>query len=594
MANYRAPMRDMQFVLHELLDIETTLSALPGFQDTNRELVDSVLEEGAKICEEVLFPLNRTGDEEGCHLENGVVTTPKGYKEAYKQFCEGGWTGLDCDPEYGGQGLPHSIGMPFQEMQVSANMAWAMYPGLTHGAYNAVHAHGSPEQKALYLPKMVDGSWTGTMCLTEPHCGTDLGLLKTRAEANGDGTYKITGTKIFISSGEHDMSDNIVHLVLARLPESPKDIKGISLFIVPKFVPTAEGGVGTRNSLSCGSLEHKMGIKSNATCVMNFDGATGYLIGEVNRGMTYMFTMMNTARLGVGMQGLGLNEISYQLALAYAKDRLQMRGMNGAVAPEKSADPIIVHPDVRRMLLTMKAYAEGGRAFAYWLAGQLDIEHNSDDAARRQDAADLVALLIPVAKAFMTDNGFEATNHGVQVLGGHGFIREWGMEQFVRDARISQIYEGTNGIQALDLIGRKVMMDQGAKLRKFTKLVHKFCAGQEGVDGMEEFVTPLMALNKQVGDITMKIGMSALQNKDEVGAASADYLRLVGHLVYGWFFAQMVAISLPKTADKFYAAKVTTARFYFTKLMPETHALMAKLASGAKPVMALDAEDFAF
>ncbi|MDN3577786.1 acyl-CoA dehydrogenase C-terminal domain-containing protein [Chitinimonas viridis] len=593
MAIYRAPLRDMQFVLHELLNVESTLTALPGYQDANRDLIDSVLEEAAKFAQEVLFPLNRSGDEEGCTLVDGKVTTPKGFKAAYDQFREGGWTGLDCDPTYGGQGLPKTLGFPISEMNVSANMAWSMYPGLSHGAYAAIHAHGSDEQKATYLPPLVDGSWTGTMCLTEPHCGTDLGLIKSRAEPLGDGSYRISGTKIFISSGEHDLADNIVHLVLARLPDAPRDIKGISLFIVPKFLP-ADGGVGERNPVSCGSLEHKMGIKANATCVMNFDGAVGYLIGEPNRGMSCMFTMMNAARLGVGMQGLGLNEVSYQSALAYAKDRLQMRALTGPVAPEKPADPIIVHPDVRRMLLTMKAYAEAGRAFSSWLAVLLDVEDRAEDTEQRQDAADLLALLIPVAKAFMTDNGFETTNHGVQIFGGHGFIREWGMEQFVRDARISLLYEGTNGIQAMDLIGRKVLMDQGAKLRKFTKLVHRFCQEQEGRAEMAEFVAPLAALNKQLGEVTMKIGMAAMQNKDEAGAAASDYLRLLGHLVYGWFWARMVAISLPKADEPFYAAKISTARFYYAKLMPETHALIAKLATGAQPLMSLDQDHFAF
>ncbi|GLR11674.1 acyl-CoA dehydrogenase oxidoreductase [Chitinimonas prasina] len=593
MATYRAPLRDMQFVLHELLNVESTLTALPGYQDANRDLIDSVLEEAAKFAQEVLFPLNRSGDEEGCTLVDGEVTTPKGFKAAYDQFREGGWTGLDCDPTYGGQGLPKTLGFPISEMNVSANMAWSMYPGLSHGAYAAIHAHGSDEQKATYLPPLVDGSWTGTMCLTEPHCGTDLGLIKSRAEPLGDGSYRISGTKIFISSGEHDLADNIVHLVLARLPDAPRDIKGISLFIVPKFLP-ANGGVGERNPVSCGSLEHKMGIKANATCVMNFDGAVGYLIGEPNRGMSYMFTMMNAARLGVGMQGLGLNEVSYQSALAYAKDRLQMRALTGPVAPEKPADPIIVHPDVRRMLLTMKAYAEAGRAFSSWLAVLLDVEDRAEDTEQRQDAADLLALLIPVAKAFMTDNGFETTNHGVQIFGGHGFIREWGMEQFVRDARISLLYEGTNGIQAMDLIGRKVLMDQGAKLRKFTKLVHRFCQEQEGRAEMAEFVAPLAALNKQLGEVTMKIGMAAMQNKDEAGAAASDYLRLLGHLVYGWFWARMVAVSLPKADEPFYAAKISTARFYYAKLMPETHALTAKLATGAQPLMSLDQDHFAF
>jgi acyl-CoA dehydrogenase len=577
-----------------LLDIESTLTQLPGYQDARRDLIDSVLEEAAKFAEEVLFPLNRVGDEAGCTLKDGVVTTPKGFKEAYAQFCEGGWTGLDCDPAYGGQGLPKTLGFPIAEMNVSANMAWSMYPGLSHGAYAAIHAHGSDAQKATYLPKLVDGSWTGTMCLTEPHCGTDLGLLKTRAEPLGDGRYAITGTKIFISSGEHDLSENIVHLVLARLPDAPRDIKGISLFIVPKYLPADAGGVGARNTVSCGALEHKMGIKANATCVMNFDGATGFLIGEPNQGMRYMFTMMNAARLGVGMQGLGLSEVAYQSALAYARDRLQMRALNGPAAPDKPADPIIVHPDVRRMLFTMKAYAEAGRAFSSWLALLLDVEDRASDETVRADAADLVALLIPVAKAFMTDNGFEATNLGLQVFGGHGYIREWGMEQFVRDARIAQIYEGTNGIQAIDLLGRKVLLDQGAKLKKFTKLVHKFCEAQTEAGELAEFVGPLAALNRQVGEVTMQLAMAAIKDKDEAGAAATDYLRLVGHLVYGWFWARMAAVAQPKAADPFYTAKLATARFYYAKLMPETQMLVARLASGSKPMMALDAEHFAF
>ncbi|MFC4157853.1 acyl-CoA dehydrogenase C-terminal domain-containing protein [Chitinimonas lacunae] len=593
MANYRAPLRDMQFVLHELLDVETTLTGLPGYQDANRELIDSVLESAARFAEEVLQPLNRSGDEEGCRLENGQVITPQGFKDAYQRFCADGWTGLDCDPDYGGQGLPKTLGFPISEMNTSANMAWAMYPGLSHGAYAAIHAHGSDEQKNTYLPHLINGNWSGTMCLTEPHCGTDLGLLKTRAEPQADGSYQISGTKIFISSGDHDMSDNVVHLVLARLPDAPKDVKGISLFIVPKFLPNG-GGVGERNAVSVGSLEHKMGIKGNATCVMNFDGATGFLIGEANRGMQYMFTMMNAARLGVGMQGLGINEVAFQAALAYARDRLQMRAMNMPAAPDKPADPIIVHPDVRRMLLTMKAYAEGGRAFSSWLALLLDVEDRAEDPAQRQDAADLMALLIPVAKAFMTDNGFEAANLGLQVFGGHGYIREWGMEQFVRDARIAQIYEGTNGIQALDLIGRKVLLDQGQKLRKFTKLVHKFCEAHEGDAAMAEFITPLAQLNKAMGEVTLKIGMASMQNRDEAGAAATDYLRLLGHLVFGWFWARMAALSLPKSHEPFYGAKLATARFYYAKLLPETQMLLARLASGAKPLMALEDEHFQF
>ncbi|MGL6046232.1 MAG: acyl-CoA dehydrogenase family protein, partial [Vogesella sp.] len=495
MPSYKAPLRDFDFVLNELIKVQEVLPGLPGYEEATQDIFSSYLEAAAQFCENELAPLNRQADEEGCSFDPATksVTTPVGFKEAYKQFCELGFTALDCDPAYGGQGMPKTLSFPIIEMQCSANVAWSMYPGLSHGAYSAIHAHGTDEQKATYLPHLVDGSWTGTMCLTEPHCGTDLGLLKTKAEPNADGSYSITGTKIFISAGEHDMSDNIIHLVLARLPDAPKDVKGISLFIVPKFHAD-----GSRNSVYCGSLEHKMGIKSNATAVINLDDAKGYLIGEPNKGLACMFTMMNAARLGCGMQGLGIGEASFQGALAYARDRLQMRAMAGAKFPEKAADPIIVHPDVRRMLLTQTAYTEAGRALAAMLALQLDIEEKHPDADARAEAADLVALLTPVAKAFMTDNGYTAANMGMQVFGGHGFIREWGMEQLVRDCRISQIYEGTNGIQAIDLLGRKVLMDQGQKLRKFTKQIHKFCQANESNAQLAEFVAPLAKLLKDV------------------------------------------------------------------------------------------------
>ena len=600
MPAYKAPLRDFDFVLNELIEVQNIIPTLPGYEEATADVFASYLEAGAKFCENELSPINRAADEEGCLFDAAThsVKTPAGFKEAYQQFCELGFTGLDCDPEYGGQGMPKVLGFPIMEMQCSANVAWSMYPGLSHGAYSAIHAHGTDEQKATYLPHIGAGDWTGTMCLTEPHCGTDLGLLKTRAEPNDDGSVSITGTKIFISAGEHDMSDNIIHLVLARLPDSPKDVKGISLFIVPKFLINADGSLGERNTVFCGSLEHKMGIKANATAVINLDGARGYLIGEKNKGLACMFTMMNAARLGCGMQGLGLGEAAFQGALAYARERLQMRSLNGPVAPEKPADPIIVHPDVRRMLLTQKAYTEAGRALTAFLALQLDIEEKSTDDAARQDAADLVALLTPVAKAFMTDNGYTATNMGMQVLGGHGFIREWGMEQLVRDCRISQIYEGTNGIQAIDLLGRKVLMDQGQKLRKFTKMVHKFCEANAGDAQLKEFVEPLSALNKQIAEITMNIGMAAMMNKDEAGAAATDYLRLIGHLTYGYFWAWMARVAAGKAEGSaeaaFYNAKISTARFYFSKLFPETQSLIVTLKAGAKPLMALDAEDFAF
>jgi acyl-CoA dehydrogenase len=594
MPSYKAPLRDFDFVLNELIKVQEVLPGLPGYEEATQDIFSSYLEAAAQFCENELAPLNRQADEEGCSFDPATksVTTPVGFKEAYKQFCELGFTALDCDPAYGGQGMPKTLSFPIIEMQCSANVAWSMYPGLSHGAYSAIHAHGTDEQKATYLPQLVDGSWTGTMCLTEPHCGTDLGLLKTKAEPNADGSYNITGTKIFISAGEHDMSDNIIHLVLARLPDAPKDVKGISLFIVPKFHAD-----GSRNSVYCGSLEHKMGIKSNATAVINLDDAKGYLIGEPNKGLACMFTMMNAARLGCGMQGLGIGEASFQGALAYARDRLQMRAMAGAKFPEKAADPIIVHPDVRRMLLTQKAYTEAGRALAAMLALQLDIEEKHPDADARAEAADLVALLTPVAKAFMTDNGYTAANMGMQVFGGHGFIREWGMEQLVRDCRISQIYEGTNGIQAIDLLGRKVLMDQGQKLRKFTKQIHKFCQANEGNAQLAEFVAPLAKLLKDVGDITMGIGMATMKDRDEAGAAATDYLRLVGHLTYAWLWARMAEVAYAKldtASDDFYKAKIATARFYFAKLLPEVESLKATIKGGAKPLMSLEDEQFAF
>ena len=594
MGQYAAPLRDMQFVLHELLNVEAELKQMPRHADIDADTINQVIEEAGKFCAEVVFPLNQSGDEEGCHWDNGVVTTPKGFKEAYKQYVEAGWPALACDPDFGGQGLPVLVNNAVFEMLNSANQAWTMYPGLSHGAYEALHAHGTDEQKRIYLAKLVSGEWTGTMCLTEPHCGTDLGLLRTKAEPQGDGTYKISGTKIFISSGEHDLADNIVHLVLARLPDAPAGTKGISLFAVPKFNVTAEGGIGARNGIQCGSIEHKMGIHGNSTCVMNLDDAVGTLVGEPNKGLNAMFVMMNAARLGVGMQGLGLTEVAYQNSRAYAKDRLQMRSLSGPKAPEKAADPIIVHPDVRRMLLTQKAYAEGGRAFSYWIATQIDRELSHEDESVRKDAADLVALLTPIIKAFLTDNAFEATNLGMQVFGGHGFIREWGMEQYVRDARINMIYEGTNTIQSLDLLGRKVLGDMGAKMKKFGKLVQEFVE-QEGVKSdMQEFINPLADIGEKLQKLTMEIGMKAMANPDEVGAAAVPYLRVAGHVVFAYFWARMARIALDKEAsgDTFYKSKLATARFYFAKLLPETAYHIRAARAGVKSLMDLEAELF--
>ena len=581
MGSYVPPLRDMQFVLHEMLDIESTLKTLPAHADLDVDTINAVIEEAGKFASDVIFPLNQSGDQEGCHWNDTVVTTPKGYKEAYKQYVQAGWPALSCDPEYGGQGLPVSLNNVLYEMLNSANIAWTMYPGLSHGAYEALHAHGTDELKSKYLGKLASGEWTGTMCLTEPHCGTDLGLLRTKAEPQADGSYSITGTKIFISSGEHDMADNIIHLVLARLPESAKGTKGISLFVVPKFLPNDDGSVGARNPVSCGSLEHKMGIHSNSTCVINLDGAAGWLVGEPNKGLQAMFVMMNAARLGVGMQGLGLTEVSYQNARNYAKDRLQMRSLSGAKAPTKEADPILVHPDVRRMLLTQRAYAEGARAFTYWIALEIDKELSHTDEAVRSEAADMVALLTPIIKAFITDNAFECTNHGVQVYGGHGFIAEWGMEQYVRDARITQIYEGTNGVHALDLLGRKILSDMGAKMKKFGEIVRAFVE-DNGVDmNMQEFVNPLGDIAVKVEKLTMEIGMKAMANQDEVGAASVPYQRVVGHMVFSYFWARMAKIALEKQNEgDFYKAKLATARFYFAKLLPETAGYIRQARAG--------------
>lgn len=597
---YNPPLRDMQFVLHELLDVSSALQAMPKHADVDTDTINAVLEEGGKFAAEVVFPLNISGDAQGCKLDRDTheVTPPDGFKAAYDQYVAGGWPALSCDPEYGGQGLPFVVNQCFYEMLNSSNQAWTMYPGLSHGAYECLHAHGTPEQKATYLPKLTSGEWTGTMCLTEPHCGTDLGLLRTKAEPQADGTYRITGQKIFISAGEHNLVPNIVHLVLARLPDAPPGSKGISLFLVPKFHVNADGSLGERNGIYCGGLEHKMGIHANATCQMVLDGAVGTLVGQPHKGLAAMFVMMNAARLGVGNQSLGLTEVAYQNALAYAKDRVQMRSLSGVKAPGKPADPIIVHPDVRRMLLTAKAYAEGARALACYGALLLDQELNHPDEAQRKDAAELLALLTPIIKAFITDNGFDAAVQCQQVYGGHGFIKEWGMEQFVRDARINMIYEGTNTIQSLDLLGRKVLGNNGASLKKFGAQVEAFIRAEMANEAMGEFVKPLADLGQKITQITGEIGMKAMGNADEVGAAAVDYLRVVGHMVYGYFWARMAKVALEKIAqaeeeaqrpDPFYVGKVQTARFYFTRLMPETSSLMRRIRAGSDVLLDTDA-----
>jgi len=596
MPSYTPPLRDMRFVMHEVLDVVSTLKGLPKHADIDAETIDAVLEEGGKFASEVLAPLNAVGDEQGCTLDKSTheVTAPKGFKEAYAQYVEGGWPALSCDPAYGGQGLPHVVNQCFYEMLNSANQAWAMYPGLSHGAYECLHTHGTEEQKKLYLDKLTSGVWTGTMCLTEPQCGTDLGMLRTKAEPQPDGTYKLTGNKIFISAGEHDLAENILHLVLARLPDAPSGSKGISLFAVPKFKVAADGSIGERNGIWCGGLEHKMGIHGNATAQMVLENAEGTLVGAPNKGLPAMFVMMNAARLGVGMQSLGLTEVAYQNAAAYAKDRLQMRSLSGIKEPTKPADPILVHPDVRKMLLTARAYAEGGRALAVYTTLLLDREVASTDEAERAECADLVALLTPIVKAFFTDNAWNATSQCLQVFGGHGYIREWGMEQFVRDSRINMIYEGTNTIQSLDLLGRKILGDNGAKMKKFGKIIAEFVE-EEGTDeAMQEFVNPLADLGEKVTKLTTEIGMKAIKNPDEVGAAAVDYLRVVGHLVFAYMWARMAKVALAKQGggDPFYAAKLGTARFYFAKLLPETATLIRTARAGAAPMMDFEAALF--
>jgi len=594
MPSYNPPLRDMQFVMHEVLNVTEQLKQIPRHADTDADTINAVLEEGGKFAANVIFPLNISGDAEGCKLDKTTheVTAPKGFKEAYAQYVEGGWAALSCDPDYGGQGLPFVLNQCIYEMMNSANQAWTMYPGLSHGAYEALHAHGTDEQKKLYLPKLVSGEWTGTMCLTEPHCGTDLGMLRSKAEPQADGTYKLNGAKIFISAGEHDLAENIVHLVLARLPDAPKGSKGISLFAVPKYNVKADGSLGTRNGIYCGGLEHKMGIHANSTCQMILENAVGTMVGQPNKGLQAMFVMMNAARLGVGNQSLGLTEVAYQNALAYAKDRIQMRSLSGTKAKDKDADPIIVHPDVRKMLLTAKAYAEGGRALACYCAMLLDQHLYHPDEKVRKESDEMLALLTPIIKAFLTDNGFEATVMCQQVFGGHGYIKEWGMEQFVRDARINMIYEGTNTVQSLDLLGRKILGNNGATLKKFGKLVGKLVE-EEGVnEKMAEFINPLAYLGDQMTKFTTEVGFKGFQNPDEVGAAAVDYLRVAGHLVFGYFFARMASVALKEIAagntDPFYQAKLQTARFYFAKLFPETASLMRTARAGSKVLMDTD------
>ena len=596
MPQYKAPQRDMRFVIEEVLDSGAVYQALPGYEEATPDLMGAIIEEGAKFAENVLSPLNQRGDEEGCTWTDSGVKTPAGFAEAYRQYVDNGWPSLAADPAFGGQGMPNMLGIVVNEMVGTANWSWLMYPGLSHGCIKTLEAHGSDEQKARYLPKLVAGEWTGTMCLTEAHAGSDLGLLRTRAEPQADGSYAISGTKIFISAGEHDMAENIVHIVLARLPDAPAGTRGISLFVVPKFNVDADGTVGARNAVHCASIEKKMGIKASATCVMNFDGARGYLIGEPNRGLNLMFTFMNTARIGTAVQGLAHAELAYQGALAYARERLAMRSLSGPKNAEGPADPIIVHPDVRRMLLTQKAIAEGSRAMLYYLA-QLGDVVDSGDAVRAKEADDLLALLTPIAKAFITEAGFEAANHGVQIFGGHGFIREWGMEQIVRDARIAMLYEGTTGIQALDLLGRKVLGSGGKLLLGFTAMIDAFVAAHpEEAD--KPFTDVLDAYKNEWLELSMKVGERAADNPEEAGAAAVDYLMYAGYVTLAYFWARMAVVARQKkeaaTADgDFYDAKLHTARFYFDRLLPRARAHREAIESGADNLMALPEELFA-
>ena len=594
MATYTAPLRDLRFVYEELFDAEE-ITALEAYRDATPDLVSAIYEEGAKLCQNELFPLNRSGDEEGCHFENGNVRTPEGFRSAYAAYVDGGWGGLNCAPEFGGQGMPHSVNIALEEMLCSANLSFSTYPGLTRGVYRALRVFGSEAIKQLYLPRLVSGKWSGTMCLTEPHCGTDLGLLHTRAKPTKQDNYRITGTKIFITAGEHDLTENIVHLVLARLPDSPKGIKGISLFLVPKFVPDEQDEPGVRNSVTCASIEHKMGIKASATCVMNLQEATGWLVGQPHRGMHAMFTMMNDARLGVGMQGLGIAEIAYQAAGAYAKERLQGRSITGTKQPDKPADPLIVHTDIRRILLTMRSFTEGARALTCWVARNLDFRDKAETEEARQAADDFVQVMTPIVKAFLTDYGFEVTNMGLQVHGGHGYIRETGVEQYVRDARITQIYEGANGIQALDLVGRKMPAHTGRYLRSFFHPVQRWIEEQSTNTELQPFV---LSISKAFGRLQLATGhiaQAGLRNPDEGGAAASEYLRLFGLVALGYLWARMAQISIEKQGgddNAFYAAKIVTARFFMERVLPQTGSLFAAIMSGSSTIMEFPDETF--
>jgi alkylation response protein AidB-like acyl-CoA dehydrogenase len=592
MPSYTAPVKDMQFVLHDLLKVSQ--SDIPGYDELESDFTSAVLEEAGKITSEVLAPLNVVGDKEGCVLENGVVRVPTGFQEAFDQVREGGWTGLDLPEQYGGQGMPYVMGIAVGEMFSSANQAFSMYQGLTHGAASAILAHGTDAQKDTYLPKMVSCEWTGTMNLTEPHCGTDLGLMRTKAVPQDDGTYKVSGQKIFISAGEHEMADNIIHLVLAKIPGGPDGIKGVSLFIVPKFIVNEDGTPGARNGVSCGNIEEKMGIHGNSTCVMNYDEATGYLLGDEHKGMRAMFTMMNEARIGVGMQGLTQSEAAYQNAVEYAKDRLQGRDVTGVKNPDGPADPLIVHPDIRRNLMDQKSFIEGARAFILWSSTLIDQAHRSGD----KDADGLISLLTPVIKGFLTDEGYDMTVQAQQVYGGHGYIEEWGMSQFTRDARIAMIYEGANGVQALDLVGRKLAADGGKHVMAFFEMVKTFLKENDGNEKLKaDFLDPLKAASKDLQAAGMYFMQNGMKNPNHALSGSYDFMHLFGHVCLGLMWAQMAKVSLEAlengTEDPaFYESKLTTGRFYMARRLPITATHLARINSGADTVMSLDAEQF--
>lgn len=593
MADYKAPLDDIRFVLNDVFDIETFWQSLEGVDDVDRDTADAILQEAAKICEQVIAPLNRESDEEGCHFDDGKVTSPEGFKEAYQTFCEGGWCGLGGNPDFGGMGMPKTLVSAVEEMVQGSCISFGLAPMLTAGACLAMNAHASEELKNTYLEKMYSGEWSGAMDLTEPHCGTDLGLIRTKAVPNADGSYAITGTKIFITWGEHDMADNIIHFVLAKLPDAPPGSRGISLFLVPKYLPTEDGGIGERNPMVCGSIEKKMGIKGSATCVMNFDDAKGWLVGEPHKGLACMFTMMNYERLAVGIQGLGSAEHAYQGALAYAKDRVQGRSPDGAKMPEKEADNLLVHPDVRRMLMTIKAFNEAGRAFYIYVARWLDIAKFTGDDAERLKADNMVSLLTPIVKAFLTDVAFESAVLGQQVLGGHGFIREWGQEQFVRDIRITQIYEGTNGVQAMDLIGRKTVMTNGDLCRMFTDDVESFLAEKGANLDQATIVAPLKEALVILHGATEAVVQQAQDDAFAPGSAAVDYLNMFGYVAYAYMWAmQVAALDSADVSDSFKHAKLATAKFFFNKMLPQVHLLKLRINAGSASVMALSEEQF--